>query len=75
MPELQVRSIRVEVFRLLSRTCTLQGVLPKITSAASFSQSSKMGGKLLYAIVAAGGRGELGIWALWRSMPESHRTP
>jgi len=50
-------------------------VLPKVTSAASFSQSSKMGRKSLYAIVAAGGRGELGIWALWRFMPESHRTP
>ena len=36
VPELQVCSIRVEVFRLFPGTCTLQGVLPKVTSAAPF---------------------------------------
>jgi CxC2 like cysteine cluster associated with KDZ transposases len=72
MPELQVCSVRVEVLRLLSCTCALQGVLPKVTPAASFSPSSKMGGKLLYSIVVAGGWGALGIWALWGSMPESN---
>ncbi len=37
MPKLQVCSVWVEVLRLLSCTCTLQGVLPKFTPAASFS--------------------------------------
>jgi hypothetical protein len=75
MPELQVCSVRVEVLRLLSCSCTMQGVLPKVTPAASFSQSSKMDGKLLHTIVVAGGWGALAIWALWGSMPESNCAP
>ena len=31
-----------------------------------------MDGKILYAIVVAGGWGVLAIWALWGSMPESN---
>ena len=72
MPELQVRSIRVEVLRLLSCNCSLQGVLLKDSPAAPFSQSAKMGGEILYAIVVAGGWGVLAIWALWGSMPKSN---
>jgi CxC2 like cysteine cluster associated with KDZ transposases len=47
-------------------------VLPKVTPAASFSQSSEMGGKIFYAIVVVGGWGVFAIWALWRFMPKSH---
>ncbi len=72
MPELQVCSIWVEVLWLLSCTCTLQGVLPRVTPAPSFSQSSKMGRTILHAIVVARGWSVLAIWALWRSMPESN---
>jgi len=68
MPRLQVCSVRVEVLRLLPCAYTLQGVLPKVASGASFSQSSKMDGKALHAIVVAGGWGVLAIWALWGSM-------
>jgi hypothetical protein len=75
MPELQVSSIRVEVLRLLSCACTLQGMLPKVTPAASFSQGSKMGGTILYAIVVAGGWRVLAIWALGGSMSESNCAP
>jgi hypothetical protein len=75
MPELQVCSVRVEVLRLLSRACTLQGVLPKVAPAASFSQGSKMGGKILHAIMVAGGGGVLAVWALWGSMSESNCAP
>ena len=71
MPELQVRSIRVEVLRLLSCTRSLKGVLPKVSPAAPFSQSAKMGGKILYAIMVAGSWGVLAIWARWGSMPKS----
>jgi CxC2 like cysteine cluster associated with KDZ transposases len=62
----------VEVFQLLSCTRTLQGVLPRVTPAASFSQSLKMGREILYAIVVVEGWGVLAIWALWESMPKSH---
>jgi hypothetical protein len=55
MPELRVCSVRVEMLQLLSCTCTLQGVLPKVTSATSFSQSSKMGRKIPHAIMVAKG--------------------
>ena len=75
LSELQVFSIWVEVFRLLFCTCTLQGVLPKVIPATSFSQSSTMGWKLFYAIVVAGGRGVLAIWALWGPMSKSNCTP
>ena len=75
MSELQVCSIRVEVLRLLSFTCTLQGVLPKVTPAASFSQSSEMGWNILYSIVVVGGGGVLASGALWRSMPKSNCAP
>lgn len=64
MPELQVCFVQMEVLQLLSCPCTLQGVLPKVTPAASFSQSSKVGRKILHAIVVAGGWGVLAIWAL-----------
>ncbi len=72
MPELPVCSIRVEVLRLLSCTRTLQGVLPKVTRAPSFSQGSKMGLKLLQAIMVAGGWSALATWAFWRPMPKSN---
>ncbi len=75
MPELQVCSVRVEVLWLLSCTCTLQGVLPRVAPAPSFSQSSKMGRTILHAIVVARGWSVLAIWALWRSMPESNCAP
>ncbi len=72
MLELQVCFVWVKVLWLLSCTCTLQGVLPEVTPAASFSQSLKMGGKILYAFVVEEGWGVLAIWALWGSMPKSH---
>ena len=75
MPELQVCPVQVEVLQLLSYACTLQGVLPKVTPAASFSQGSKMGGTILYAIVVTGGWRVLAIWALWGSMPKSNCAP
>ena len=59
----------MEVLRLHPCTCTLQGVLPKVTPALSVPQGSEMGGKLLYPILVAGGWGALAIWALWGSMP------
>jgi hypothetical protein len=75
MPELQLCPVRVEMLRLLSCARTLQGVLPKVTPAASFSQGSKMGGTILYAIMVAGGWRVLATWALWGSMPESNCAP
>jgi hypothetical protein len=60
------------VHRLLSCSGALQGVLPKLPPAASFSQSSEVDGEILHAIMAAGGRDQLVSWALWWGfMPSS----
>ena len=64
VPELQVCSVQVEVLRLLSGTCTLQGVLLEVPPASPISQSSKVGRKILCAILVAGSWGALAIWAL-----------
>jgi len=71
LPELQVCSVWVEVLRLLSCTCTLQGVLLKVTPAAPLSQSSKMGWNILCAVVVVGGWGVFEIRALGGFMPKS----
>jgi hypothetical protein len=45
-------------------------VLLKITPAASFLPSSKVGWKILCTIMVVGGWGMLATWAFWGSMPK-----
>ena len=64
----------MEVLRLLSCSCALHGVLPKVPPAASLPQGSEVDGGILYSILVAGGRGKLASWALWGLMPKSKRA-
>jgi hypothetical protein len=46
-------------------------VLPKVSPAASFPQSSEVDWKILYAIMVAGNWNKLVTRSLWRFMPKS----
>jgi hypothetical protein len=61
----------MEVHRLLSCFCALQGVLPKVTSKAPFPQSSEVDREIFYSIMVAGGRNKPMSWAFRGFMPNS----